>query len=100
MRRRGFLIESSRAALGAPLLSFAGLSAVTQKSRSPRDTFLESRLAEWERNVPQWLQDARLPGVAMLVIDDGKVFWQREFGVKDAVSKAPVDKDTVFAACC
>ena len=35
----------------------------------------------------------------MLLIDDGKVIWQREFGVKDAASKAPVEKDTVFAAC-
>lgn len=56
-------------------------------------------MAEWERNVPQWLQDARLPGVSMLVLDDGKVVWQREFGVKDAASKEPVTKDTVFAAC-
>ena len=36
-----------------------------------------------------------VPGVAMLLIDDGKVRWQRE----NAVSKEPVDKDTVFAAC-
>jgi CubicO group peptidase (beta-lactamase class C family) len=93
------LIDSSRAALGVPLLSLAGFSIVTQKSRAPRDIFLESRLAEWERSIPQWLQDARLPGVAMLLIDDGKVRWQREFGVKNAVSKEPVDKDTVFAAC-
>ena len=35
----------------------------------------------------------------MLLIDGGRVFWQREFGVKDAVSKEPIDRDTVFAAC-
>jgi CubicO group peptidase (beta-lactamase class C family) len=34
-----------------------------------------------------------------LLIDDGKLLWQRAFGVKDAVSKEPVDSETVFAAC-
>ena len=99
VRRRTFLIESSRAALGFSLLPLAGCSTVTHRSRGPRDIFLESRIVEWERGIPQWLQDARLPGVSMLLIDGGKVFWQREFGVKDAVSKEPVDRDTVFAAC-
>jgi CubicO group peptidase (beta-lactamase class C family) len=97
--RRDFLIESTRAALGVPLLSLAGFSTVTQRPRGPREIFLESRLAEWERSIPQWLQEARLPGVSMLLIDDGKALWQRAFGVKDAVSKEPVGKDTVFAAC-
>jgi CubicO group peptidase (beta-lactamase class C family) len=99
MRRREFLIESSRAALGFSLLSLAGCSTVKQRSGSSRDIFLQSRIAEWERGIPQWLQDAKLPGVSMLLINDGKVFWQREFGVKDAVSKEPVDSETVFAAC-
>ena len=97
--RRDFLIEGSRAALGASLLPLAGPLTGTQKSPGPRDTFLESRLSEWERSIPQWLQDARLPGVSMLLIDDGKIRWQRGFGVKDAVSKEPVTGDTVFAAC-
>src|SRR5688572_6402755 len=35
----------------------------------------------------------------MLLIDDGKVRWQRAFGLKDADSKEPVDIHTVFAAC-
>ena len=99
VRRREFLIESSRAALGFSLLFLAGCSTVKQKSSSLRDTFLESRIAEWERGIPQWLQDVKLPGASMLLINEGKVFWQREFGVKDVVSKEPVDNETVFAAC-
>jgi hypothetical protein len=71
--RRQFVIASSRAALGVSLLSLAGCSTVTRKGRGPRDVFLESRIAEWERDIPQWLQDARLPGVSMLLIDDDKV---------------------------
>lgn len=109
--RREFLIESSRAALGTSFLSLAGPSIVAaaltaqsqgrseQKSHASRDIFLKSRIAEWERGIPQWLQDAKLPGVSLLLINDGKLFWQRAFGVKDAVSKEPVDSETVFAAC-
>jgi CubicO group peptidase (beta-lactamase class C family) len=55
--------------------------------------------AEWEKQIPQWLQAAKLPGIAMVMIDDGKIFWRRDFGLKDAVSREPVAKDTVFAAC-
>src|SRR5687768_5118881 len=99
VRRREFLIGSSRAALGFSLLSFAGCSTVKQKSDGSRDTFLESRIAEWERDIPQWLQDAKLPGVSMVLIYDGKLFWRREFGVKDAASKEPVSSETGFAAC-
>lgn len=111
MPRREFLIESSRAALGASFLSLAGSSTVKaalkaqsqgradQESPASRDIFLKSRLAEWERGIPQWLRDAKLPGASLLLIDDGKLFWQRAFGVKDAGSKEPVDRETVFAAC-
>lgn len=110
--RREFLIEGSRAALGCSFLSLAGSSTVEaaptaqsqgrpgeQKSPASRDVFLRSRIAEWERGIPQWLQDAKLPGASLLLIDDGKLFWRRAFGVKDAVSKVPVDGETVFAAC-
>src|SRR5687767_3346588 len=83
VRRREFLIESSRAALGVSLLSPAGWSALKQRSGNSRDIFLTARIAEWQRGIPRWLEEAKLPGVSMLLIDDGKVFWQREFGVKD-----------------
>lgn len=110
MPRREFLIESSRAALGTSL-SVAGSSTVKaalaaqsqgrgdQKSPASRDIFLKSRINEWEKGIPEWLRDAKLPGVSLLLIDDGKLFWQRAFGVKDAVSKEKVDSETVFAAC-
>ena len=96
MRRREFLINSSRAAVGFSLLPLTGYG---QQAADARRSFLEARVAEWDSNIPQWLQDTKLPGASMVLIDDGKIFWQREFGVKNADTKEPVDRDTVFANC-
>jgi CubicO group peptidase (beta-lactamase class C family) len=41
----------------------------------------------------------KLPGASMVLIDEGKVFWQAHCGVKNADTKEPVDRNTVFAQC-
>ncbi|HYJ46559.1 MAG TPA: serine hydrolase [Pyrinomonadaceae bacterium] len=51
-----------------------------------------------EQLIPQLMKEGGVPGLAILVIRDGKVFWEREFGVKNAETKEPVDADTVFEA--
>jgi CubicO group peptidase (beta-lactamase class C family) len=87
MQRREFLTALAGAAtLGAP-------------SADSRRRFLQSRTAEWDRGIPQWLRETRLPGASMVLIDGGRIVWQREFGVRDAGSKRPVERNTVFAAC-
>jgi len=40
-----------------------------------------------------------MPGVSIALIRDGKLAWQRGFGVKDTGTNEPVDNETVFAAC-
>jgi len=99
VRRRQFLIESGRSALGFSLLALVGGETLGAQSADSRRRFLRSRLAEWERGIPQWLRETRLPGASMVLIDGGKIVWQRAFGVRDAVSKRPVERSTVFAAC-
>src|SRR6185436_485265 len=93
MQRRQFLIESGRTVLGSSLLSLAGCST------APKDVFLEALVADWEKGIPQWLQESKLPGVSIALIRDGKLAWQRGFGVKDTGTNEPVDNETVFAAC-
>ena len=50
--------------------------------------------------LPRLMKDGDVPGVSLAVVKDGRVLWQRAFGVKDASSDPPVPigADTVFEA--
>lgn len=97
MRRREFLIESGRAALGFGALSLAACSSRTPNA--PKDAFLESLVAAWEAGIPPWLHETKMPAVSIAIIRDGRLAWRRAFGVKDTGTNEPVDADSVFAAC-
>jgi CubicO group peptidase (beta-lactamase class C family) len=51
-----------------------------------------------ERQIPELMKDAQVPGVSIAIIKDGELFWRRGFGVKNVASKEPVDTDAVFEA--
>lgn len=91
MQRRQFIVESGRVSLG--------LSALLSGCSGTRDSFLESQVAAWEAGIPQWLKEARMPAVSIAIVRDGKLAWQRAFGVKDTGTGEPVDNDSLFAAC-
>ena len=40
-----------------------------------------------------------MPAVSIAIVRDGRLAWRRAFGVRDTGTNAPVDTDTVFAAC-
>jgi CubicO group peptidase (beta-lactamase class C family) len=46
--------------------------------------------------IRQGLQDWKIPGLSIVVVKDGKVIWMKGYGVKDIVSKEPVDENTLF----
>jgi CubicO group peptidase (beta-lactamase class C family) len=58
----------------------------------------EEMASRLEQLIPRLMNEGIVPGLSILVIRDGKVFWQHEFGVKNAETKEPVDADTVFEA--
>ena len=93
--RRGFLIDGTRGAVGLSLLS----GRLRAQERNPRSQFLDSRIAEWEQNIPRLLREAHLPGASLALVDGGKIRWEGQFGLKDAGTGEPVRRDTVFAAC-
>ena len=96
MRRRKFLIESSRVALSLPLLPLAGWSQGTQKSLESHDGV--TLISDLEKQIPKLMEGNRVPGLSIAIIDEGKLRWRRAFGVKDSASKEPVDNDSVFGA--
>ena len=97
MRRREFLLDGARAALGSGAFWLCGCSSPTPNTA--KDAFLQSLITLWEAGIPQWLHETKMPAVSMAIIRDGHLAWQRAFGVKDTGTNEPVDVNTAFAAC-
>jgi CubicO group peptidase (beta-lactamase class C family) len=51
-----------------------------------------------ERRIPELMRAGDVPGLQIAVVRDGRAVWRHAFGVRDAVSNAPVGDDTVFEA--
>lgn len=95
MRRREFLSQSGRAALGLSVGPFIGAVPRGQGARTAEDQALITAL---EREIPELMTAAGVPGVSIALIKEGGLLWRRAFGVKHIRTKAPVDTDTVFEA--
>jgi len=102
--RRGFFADCGRVALGLPLLSIAGCSRQASTTPAPKDAAPaaaggDDLIADLEKQLPALLAKATtVPAVSMALVTDAKVRWRGAYGVKDFVSKTPVDFDTVFEA--
>jgi len=51
-----------------------------------------------ERRLPDLMQQANIPGLAIALLRDGKTYWLHDFGVRNTKSGAPVTPDTIFEA--
>ena len=89
MRRRTFLVKSSRAALGSCLLP------LTTRGAQSKSKML---VADLEAVIPKLMQESVVPGLSIALVDGGKLLCRRAFGVKDNATKALVDHETLFEA--
>jgi CubicO group peptidase (beta-lactamase class C family) len=99
MRRRRFLARSGQAAVGFSLLPFPGRTQNTSLSAKPNEVARwQTLVTGLEKEIPKLLEEAKVPGLSIALIEHGKLVWRRGFGVRDNESKAPVDNETVFEA--
>ncbi len=68
-----------------------GPAAGTVSSRQPDTTSLA-------RDSPRLLRVSDIPGLAVAVVQDGRVVWARGFGTRNDGARAPVDTGTIFEA--
>lgn len=88
MRRKEFLVESSRVALSFSLLPFVAPAQGNQKSAELKNgAASETLIADFERLIPRLMEEALVPGLSIALIKDAKLFWRRGFGVKTACPK-------------
>src|ERR1051326_2958542 len=99
MRRRQFLVQGSRTALGFSLLQFAGCANWSNGSEKGANTPLRKTLVpQLETQIPQWLEEAQVPGFFIVIIEGGRLAWRRACGVKDRTTSERIDTDTMFEA--
>jgi CubicO group peptidase (beta-lactamase class C family) len=53
--------------------------------RDSLDSYIQKGLADWN-----------LPGLAVVIVKDGKVVWIKGYGIRDIETKKPVDENTLF----
>lgn len=90
-----------RAVLAGSAALIAGGSAPTGARPAPEcadgDTAWVPS-AELVREIPRLMQIAGVPGIAIAVVDRGALVWSGGFGVKNALTRDPVQDDTLFEA--
>ena len=86
MPRRTFIAGVGGALAAAPLI---GVGQKVAKAE-PSAAFLKS--------LPQLMEWANVPGLAIAILKDGKLAWSRGFGVVKAGESPPVGTDTIFPA--
>ena len=96
--RRTFLVESGRTAIGLSLLPLAACSGTPGGTRESEASVSAALIADLEKQIPPLMMTARVPGLSIAIIGNGRTAWNRGFGVMNSASKAPVDTDTVFEA--
>jgi CubicO group peptidase (beta-lactamase class C family) len=88
--RRSFIRTASAAAVVGSIAAHA-----QTKPNAARPVGLTDRFVN---NLPQLMEWANVPGVAVATFKDGKPAWSRGFGVAKAGETAPLTTETLFGA--
>jgi CubicO group peptidase (beta-lactamase class C family) len=59
---------------------------------------LEAVVSDLEAGIPALMKKGRVPGLQIALVRDGRVVWQRSFGVANASTGAAVTEETLFEA--
>jgi CubicO group peptidase (beta-lactamase class C family) len=74
-------------------LMLAGLQARPQAAAPTKQA-----IEQLQKDVPDLMQKADIPGMSIALIRNGKVVWTGSFGVMNANTRKPVTPETVFEA--
>jgi CubicO group peptidase (beta-lactamase class C family) len=72
----------------------ASTASAPLKAAVPKDA-LGSAL---DALIPTLMNEGDVPGLAIVVVREARVFWHRNFGVRDSKMGTPIDDETVFEA--
>jgi len=81
-----------------PLHARLAAAPRTQRGATSVSASLVPLTAALEKQLPDWMRQARVPGLSIVIIEKAAIAWQRGFGVRDATTTAPVTNDVMFEA--
>ena len=61
-------------------------------------TFAQSNLEKFDKYVESARKQWQVPGISIVVVQDGKVIFSKGYGVRELGKSEPVDTDTLFGA--
>ncbi|HKP38726.1 MAG TPA: serine hydrolase [Pyrinomonadaceae bacterium] len=75
-----------------------GLIAQTQAGRNTNDISSQDkkRLARFEKDVDDFRNRLKIPGMSAVIVKDQKVVWAKGFGFADLENKIPATPDTLY----
>jgi CubicO group peptidase (beta-lactamase class C family) len=83
--------------LGAIVVGLPVFSPMWRANKAPA-TPTEATVPQLERDIPELMKKAGVPGLAIAVIRGGKTTWLHGFGMKEVKTGQPVTGETVFEA--
>jgi len=83
--------------LGAIVVGLPAFSPMLPANKGPA-TRTEATVPQLERDIPERMKKAGVPGLTIAVIRGGKTKWLHGFGMKDVKTGQPVTGETVFEA--
>ncbi len=96
MKRRSPVLSGLYSLAFASVL-FIVLPGGAQEAAPPSKS-LPDVISDLETMLPSLIKEARIPGLEIAVIRDGKIAWHGNFGTRSASSGTPVTDDTIFEA--
>ncbi|MGD2294937.1 MAG: beta-lactamase family protein [Candidatus Aminicenantes bacterium] len=80
-------------------LLIAGCQSQSQKDTALKtDVSVNKLITKLEKDIPVLMEKARIPGLSIAVIKNGKIIWTEGFGIKNTKTGESVNKYTVFEA--
>lgn len=96
-RSRSILLAALLFSVAAPLPSSAGGSPRRQAAAPARDPVAAQVVKELQANLPAWIKEKDVPGVAVAVVDDKEILWQGVYGFTSRTKDKPVTPRTLFS---
>jgi CubicO group peptidase (beta-lactamase class C family) len=75
----------------------AGAAQAQQTKQAPPAAALPAQLQDFDAYVEAVRKEFDVPGIAVAIVQDGKVVLERGYGVRELGKPAKVDQDTLFA---
>lgn len=96
-RSRFILLAALLFSVAASPPSSAGGSPRRQAAAPARDSVAAQIVKELQANLPAWIKEKDVPGVAVAVVDDKDILWQGVYGYTTRAKEKPITPQTLFS---